>query len=154
MSDLVMACEGGSNSPSDAMCRCRITPYQHPSYPEETSSELRQAVSEINLMLLLFDMPPRAPIVAAVSEKLKSPLVRPELRFFFHVISPLSLPRAEKNELLGLLFLHRAVVGLASCPYLSPRVPALLPSPFCPPAHLGWWWWGASSWVVLTCSAL
>lgn len=134
MSDLVMACEGGSNSPSDAMCRCRITPYQHPSYPEETSSELRQAVSEINLMLLLFDMPPRAPIVATVSEKLKSPLVRPELRFFSCDFTIVSTTRWEERApwfvLLaqgccwpGKLSLSQPT---SSCPF---TFPVLSPSP-------------------------
>lgn len=66
--------------PTHPVMQCAL--YQHLSYPEETSSELRQALSEINLMLLLFDMPPRAPVVAAVSKEWKSLLVRPELRFF------------------------------------------------------------------------
>lgn len=134
MSGLVMAYEGGSNSPSDAMCCCRITPYQHPSYPEETSSELRQAVSEINLMLLLFDMPPRAPIVATVSEKLKSPLVRPELRFFSCDFTIVSTTRWEERApwfvLLaqgccwpGKLSLSQPT---SSCPF---TFPVLSPSP-------------------------
>lgn len=53
--------------PTHPVMQCAL--YQHLSYPEETSSELRQALSEINLMLLLFDMPPRAPVVAAVSKE-------------------------------------------------------------------------------------